>query len=172
MEALNMEPMAGRVQKQGDSKHHTHLQLAVPTQLTLFLPPPCPFGTMGLHARPARSQPPRFEMARCSSSMPPAPSFRYDRNTALDQDAHKRATSVYLIQRIVPMLPLAPSEELCSLNPGQERLAFPVMPTIAQDTKIIKKWFGKTIGILHSDGSGESSATDIDSDVEDENPLE
>ncbi|TFY81870.1 hypothetical protein EWM64_g2137 [Hericium alpestre] len=66
-------------------------------------------------------------------------------NTALDRDARKRATSVYLIQRVVSMLPPAISEDLCSLNPGVERLAFSVVLTMTKDARIIKKWFGKTI---------------------------
>jgi protein SSD1 len=66
-------------------------------------------------------------------------------NTALDRDARKRATSVYLVQRAVPMLPPALSEQLCSLNPGQDRLAFSVVFTMNEDAQIVKKWFGKTI---------------------------
>ncbi|KAH9951601.1 RNB-domain-containing protein [Amylocystis lapponica] len=66
-------------------------------------------------------------------------------NTALDRDARKRATSVYLVQRAVPMLPPALSEQLCSLVPGQERLAFTVIYTMTKDAKVVKKWFGKTI---------------------------
>lgn len=66
-------------------------------------------------------------------------------NTALDRDARKRATSVYLVQRCVPMLPPTLSEELCSLVPGQERLAFSVVYTINEDAKVVKKWFGKTV---------------------------
>jgi protein SSD1 len=66
-------------------------------------------------------------------------------NTALDRDARKRATSVYLVQRSVPMLPPTLSEELCSLLPGQERLAFSVIFTMNGDGKVLKKWFGKTI---------------------------
>ncbi|RDB22631.1 Virulence protein SSD1 [Hypsizygus marmoreus] len=66
-------------------------------------------------------------------------------NTALDRDARKRATSVYLVQRAVPMLPPALSEQLCSLVPGQDRLAFTVVFTMSKDAKIVKKWFGKTI---------------------------
>lgn len=66
-------------------------------------------------------------------------------NTALDRDARKRATSVYLVQRAVPMLPPALSEQLCSLVPGQERLAFSVIFTMTKDAKVVKKWFGKTI---------------------------
>lgn len=66
-------------------------------------------------------------------------------NTALDRDARKRATSVYLIQRAVPMLPPMLSEQLCSLLPGQERFAFSVVFTMTKDAKVIKKWFGKTV---------------------------
>jgi protein SSD1 len=66
-------------------------------------------------------------------------------NTALDRDARKRATSVYLVQRSVPMLPPALSEQLCSLVPGQDRLAFSVIFTLSKEAKIIKKWFGKTV---------------------------
>lgn len=66
-------------------------------------------------------------------------------NTALDRDARKRATSVYLVQRAVPMLPPALSEQICSLVPGQERLAFTAIFTMTDDAKIVKKWFGKTV---------------------------
>ncbi|EIM88459.1 RNB-domain-containing protein [Stereum hirsutum FP-91666 SS1] len=66
-------------------------------------------------------------------------------NTALDRDARKRATSVYLVQRAVSMLPPALSEELCSLVPGVDRLAFSVVLTMTKDARVTKKWFGKTI---------------------------
>lgn len=66
-------------------------------------------------------------------------------NTALDRDARKRATSVYLVQRAVPMLPPTLSEELCSLVPGKERLAFSAVFTMTQDARVIKKWFGRSI---------------------------
>lgn len=66
-------------------------------------------------------------------------------NTALDRDARKRATSVYLVQRAVPMLPPALSEEICSLKPGKERLAFSATFTIADDGKVTNKRFEKTI---------------------------
>jgi protein SSD1 len=66
-------------------------------------------------------------------------------NTALDRDARKRATSVYLVQRAVPMLPPTISEEACSLNPGVERLAFSAIFTITKEGKIVNKWLGKTV---------------------------
>jgi len=66
-------------------------------------------------------------------------------NTALDRDAKKRATSVYLVQRAVPMLPPTLSEELCSLNFGKDRLAFSVIFTMTKEGKVTKKWFGRTV---------------------------
>jgi protein SSD1 len=72
-------------------------------------------------------------------------SFFVKPNTALDRDARKRSTSVYLVQRAVPMLPPDLSEALCSLIAGEERLAFSVIFTLTEDARIIKKWFGRTI---------------------------
>lgn len=72
-------------------------------------------------------------------------SFFVKPNTPLDRDARKRATSVYLVQRAVPMLPPTLCEELCSLVPGEERLAFTVIFTMTEDARVIKKWFGRTI---------------------------
>jgi len=72
-------------------------------------------------------------------------SFFVKPNTALDRDAKKRATSVYLIQRAVPMLPPTLSEELCSLNLGKDRLAFSVIFTMTKEAKVTKKWFGRTV---------------------------
>lgn len=66
-------------------------------------------------------------------------------NTALDRDARKRATSVYLVQRAVPMLPPALSEQLCSLVPGQDRLAFSIVFTFNDEAKVVNKWFGRTV---------------------------
>ncbi|PPQ94041.1 hypothetical protein CVT25_009889 [Psilocybe cyanescens] len=72
-------------------------------------------------------------------------SFFVKPNTPLDRDARKKATSVYLVQRAVPMLPPTLSEQLCSLLPGQDRLAFTVVFTMDNEARVLKKWFGKTI---------------------------
>jgi len=66
-------------------------------------------------------------------------------NTALDRDARKRATTVYLVQKPVPMLPPQLSEEICSLNPGADRLAFSVIWKMTPDGKILESWFGRTV---------------------------
>lgn len=65
--------------------------------------------------------------------------------SALDRDARKRGTSVYLIQRAVPMLPPTLSEELCSLVPNVERLCFSAVFTMTKDARIIGTWLGRTI---------------------------
>ena len=65
-------------------------------------------------------------------------------NTPLDLEAQKRATSVYLVDRVVPMLPETISNNLCSLNPKENKYAFSVL-FVFDNRKLIKEWFGKTI---------------------------
>lgn len=66
-------------------------------------------------------------------------------NNALDREARKRATTVYLVQRAVPMLPPTLCEHLCSLNPGVDKLTFSVIFTLTPDGKVVSTWFGKTL---------------------------
>ncbi|GJN92923.1 hypothetical protein Rhopal_005966-T1 [Rhodotorula paludigena] len=66
-------------------------------------------------------------------------------NTPLDREARKRATTVYLVQRAVPMLPPTLSEELCSLNAGSDKLTFSVIFTMTPEGQVVSTWFGKTI---------------------------
>ena len=65
--------------------------------------------------------------------------------TILDKEAEERGTSVYLVDRVVPMLPERLSNELCSLNPHTDKLTFSVIFTMDENGKIRKKWIGKTI---------------------------
>ena len=65
--------------------------------------------------------------------------------TALDKEAQERATSVYLVQQVVPMLPRPLCENLCSLNPGTDRLAFSVEWILTQNGDILEEWFGKSV---------------------------
>ncbi|XP_007900590.1 DIS3-like exonuclease 2 isoform X3 [Callorhinchus milii] len=65
--------------------------------------------------------------------------------TPLDDIASMRATSVYLVQKVVPMLPRLLCENLCSLNPMQDKLTFSVIWTLTPEGKILKEWFGRTI---------------------------
>jgi ribonuclease R len=63
----------------------------------------------------------------------------------LDKEAYLRATSVYLVDRVAPMLPEILSNELCSLRPDEESLTFSAVFDFDPALKLVKKWFGKTI---------------------------
>ncbi|MDD9140017.1 MAG: ribonuclease R [Candidatus Cardinium sp.] len=65
--------------------------------------------------------------------------------TLLDQEAYKRNTSVYLVDRCIPMLPELLSNELCSLHPGSAKLAFSVIFELDDQGKVHNKWFGETV---------------------------
>lgn len=65
--------------------------------------------------------------------------------TELDKEAQLRSTSVYLIQHVLPMLPRLLCEELCSLNPGVDRLAFSIMWDVDCSGQIVNHWIGRTI---------------------------
>ncbi|MAZ40720.1 ribonuclease R [bacterium] len=64
--------------------------------------------------------------------------------TRLDQEGAKRATSIYLVDRTIPMLPETLSNDLCSLNPNEEKLAFSAVFQMDKDGNIHKEWFGRT----------------------------
>ncbi len=67
----------------------------------------------------------------------------------LDQEAFLRATSVYLVDRVVPMLPEKLSNGLCSLRPNEDKLTFSAIFEMDAEGKIKKEWFGRTV--IHSD---------------------
>jgi ribonuclease R len=69
--------------------------------------------------------------------------------TALDEEAYRRATSVYLVDRTVPMLPEKLSNDLCSLRPNEDRLTFSAIFEVDEHGTLVKEWFGRTI--IHSD---------------------
>lgn len=70
-------------------------------------------------------------------------------NTALDKEAYKRSTSVYMVDRTAPMLPEKLSNELCSLRPEEDSMTFSAVFVLDRDYGVIKSWFGKTV--IHSD---------------------
>ena len=69
--------------------------------------------------------------------------------TILDDEAYKRATSVYLVDRVVPMLPEVLSNDVCSLRPNEDKFTFSAVFELDEDAKIHKQWFGRTV--IHSD---------------------
>ncbi|MEO6189581.1 MAG: RNB domain-containing ribonuclease, partial [Saprospiraceae bacterium] len=69
-------------------------------------------------------------------------------DTLLDKEALKRGNSVYLVDRVIPMLPERLSNELCSLRPNEDKLCFSVVFTLDENHIIKKHWIGRTI--IHS----------------------
>lgn len=69
--------------------------------------------------------------------------------SALEEEARKRATSIYLVDRTIPMLPEVLSNDVCSLVPHQDRLTFGAVFTLNKEGKILDEWFGRTV--IYSD---------------------
>ncbi len=69
-------------------------------------------------------------------------------DSTVDREAYQRSTSVYLVDRVCPMLPEKLSNHLCSLVPHQDRLTFSAVFVFDQKGKITSRWFGKTV--IHS----------------------
>uniref|UniRef100_A0A8C4DUZ8 DIS3-like exonuclease 2 n=1 Tax=Dicentrarchus labrax TaxID=13489 RepID=A0A8C4DUZ8_DICLA len=72
-------------------------------------------------------------------------SYFVEEGNALDAIASQRATSVYMVQKVIPMLPRLLCEELCSLNPLTDRLTFSVIWKITPEGKILSEWFGRSV---------------------------
>ncbi|MFZ5552933.1 MAG: ribonuclease R, partial [Bacteroidota bacterium] len=68
--------------------------------------------------------------------------------SVIDKEALQRATSVYLVDRVVPMLPEILSNNICSLRPNEDKLCFSVVFEMDENAKIYREWFGRTI--IHS----------------------
>ena len=70
-------------------------------------------------------------------------------NTELEREGKARATSVYLVDRVIPMLPERLSNGLCSLRPNEDKLTFSAVFELDDKGKLYDSWFGKTV--IHSD---------------------
>ncbi len=70
-------------------------------------------------------------------------------DSALDKEALERGTSVYLVDRVIPMLPERLSNGLCSLRPNEDKLCFSAVFELDNEAYIKNEWFGKTV--IHSD---------------------
>jgi len=69
--------------------------------------------------------------------------------TELDEEAYSRATSVYLVDRVVPMLPEVLSNFACSLRPNEDKYTFSAIFELDEEANILDQWFGRTV--IHSD---------------------
>lgn len=63
----------------------------------------------------------------------------------VEQEARERATSIYLVDRTIPMLPERLSNELCSLRPNEEKLCFSAIFELDDEAVIVGEWFGRTV---------------------------
>ncbi len=63
----------------------------------------------------------------------------------IDKEGFSRATSVYLVDRVVPMLPEVLSNNVCSLRPNEEKLCFSAVFEMSDEAEVVKEWFGRTI---------------------------
>lgn len=70
-------------------------------------------------------------------------------DSALDKEAEDRGTSVYLVDRVIPMLPERLSNGLCSLRPKEDKLCFAAVFELNEEAHVVNEWFGKTV--IHSD---------------------
>lgn len=66
-------------------------------------------------------------------------------NSTIDKEATQRCTSVYLVDRTIPMLPEVLSNDLCSLNPNENKLAFSAVFVLDKNANVLEKWFGETV---------------------------
>ncbi len=69
--------------------------------------------------------------------------------TILDDEAYQRATSIYLVDRVVPMLPEVLSNFACSLRPEEEKYTFSAVFDLNDKAEIVNQWFGRTV--IYSD---------------------
>ncbi|HEX7366776.1 MAG TPA: ribonuclease R [Pelobium sp.] len=70
-------------------------------------------------------------------------------DSVLDKEAYERGTSVYLVDRVIPMLPEILSNNLCSLRPKEEKLCFSAVFEMDENANLVNEWFGKTV--IYSD---------------------
>ncbi|UOE41103.1 ribonuclease R [Chryseobacterium suipulveris] len=69
--------------------------------------------------------------------------------TLIDDEAYDRATSVYLVDRVVPMLPEVLSNDVCSLRPNEDKYTFSAVFELDDNANVLNQWFGRTV--IHSD---------------------
>jgi ribonuclease R len=63
----------------------------------------------------------------------------------VEEEAKQRATSIYLVDRVVPMLPERLSNQICSLNPAEDKLTYSAVFELNDKSEVINEWFGRTI---------------------------
>lgn len=72
-------------------------------------------------------------------------SFYVKPGSALDNEAYERATSVYMVDRVIPMLPEHLSNDICSLKPHTDKLCYAAIFELDEQAKVLNEWFGHTV---------------------------
>lgn len=72
-------------------------------------------------------------------------SYYVKEHSVLDKEAYARATSVYLVDRTIPMLPEKLSNGVCSLRPDEDKLCFSAVFKINREAQVLEEWFGRTV---------------------------
>lgn len=67
------------------------------------------------------------------------------RGSTIDKEAYSRATSIYLVDRVIPMLPEKLSNNVCSLRPNEEKLCFAAVFEMNEEGAVLNKWIGRTL---------------------------
>lgn len=88
--------------------------------------------------------------------------------TELDKEAYARATSIYLIDRVIPMLPERLSNKICSLKSGSDKLSFSAIFKLDRKGNVLDRWFGRTIINVNKDYTYEEAQSVIDNGVREE----
>lgn len=81
----------------------------------------------------------------------------------IDMEARERGTSIYLVDRVIPMLPEILSNDLCSLRPNEDRLAFSAVFEVKENGEVVTEWYGQTIITSDKRFSYEEAQTVLDS---------
>ncbi|MBL4578242.1 MAG: ribonuclease R, partial [Flavobacteriales bacterium] len=68
-----------------------------------------------------------------------------EKGSVIDKEAYDRATSIYLVDRVIPMLPEKLSNQVCSLRPDEEKLCFAAIFKMDEKAQVLDKWFGRTV---------------------------
>ena len=90
-------------------------------------------------------------------------SYYVQEATVLDDEAYERATSIYLVDRVIPMLPEILSNNACSLRPNEEKLTFSAVFEINEKAEVKNQWFGRTVTYSDARFAYEEAQTIIES---------
>ena len=89
----------------------------------------------------------------------------------LDDEAYERATSVYLVDRVVPMLPEILSNNACSLRPNEEKYTFSAVFEMNNKAEIVNRWFGRTVTLSDARFSYEEAQYVIENPKDEEHII-